>query len=230
MTGVSEGHSRMTSAIVCRDQRLGRLLENELMYLGIATLLCAAPPAPSQELSLLLWDSDGFPVPEGISLAAACACPLLVFGRESAKLPAFADNQTFLRRPFALAELGKTIQALLGDTETRKVILRDTSLQVPLPPSSDESAPLRLTIRDGTASVGAHSVPLTPAEQAILECLLARRGDTVSRAELSALLGGGGNSVDVYVCHLRSKLEKPLGRRMIWTVRGVGYRMEELQT
>ena len=32
--------------------------------------------------------------------------------------------------------------------------------------------------------------------------------------------------VDVYVCRLRAKIEKPLGRRMIRTVRGVGYTLE----
>ena len=48
----------------------------------------------------------------------------------------------------------------------------------------------------------------------------------VPRAELATLLGGGGNSVEVYVCKLRAKIEKPLGRRMIHTVRGKGYRLE----
>jgi len=67
---------------------------------------------------------------------------------------------------------------------------------------------------------------MTPAEYAILERLYARRGEAVTREELAALLGGGGNSVEVYICKLRAKLEKPLGRRLILTVRGVGYRME----
>ena len=48
----------------------------------------------------------------------------------------------------------------------------------------------------------------------------------MTREELAALLGGGGHSVEVYVCKLRTKLEKPLGRRLIHTVRGVGYRMD----
>ena len=69
-------------------------------------------------------------------------------------------------------------------------------------------------------------VPLTPAETALLECLYAHRGEAVSREELATLLEGGGNSVEVYICKLRAKIEKPLGRRMILTVRGKGYRLE----
>ena len=84
-----------------------------------------------------------------------------------------------------------------------------------------------LTWEDGVCTVQGSPLPLTPAEAAILDCLYTRRGETVPRAELATLLEGGGNSVEVYICKLRTKLEKPLGRRMIVTVRGVGYRMED---
>jgi DNA-binding response OmpR family regulator len=84
----------------------------------------------------------------------------------------------------------------------------------PLPP---------LTAQDGVVTVGDHTVTLTPAEWSILEYLRARAGETVTRDELTALLGGSGNIADVYICRLRNKIEKPLGRRMIRTVRGAGY-------
>jgi DNA-binding response OmpR family regulator len=83
-----------------------------------------------------------------------------------------------------------------------------------------------MTWENGVLTVQGSPVPLTPAEAAILDRLYVHRGEVVSREELSALLGGGGNSVEVYVCKLRAKIEKPLGRRMIHTVRGVGYRLE----
>jgi DNA-binding response OmpR family regulator len=58
-----------------------------------------------------------------------------------------------------------------------------------------------------------------------------RRGEAVSREELSDCLATAGkksdsNKTEVYLCYLRRKLEKPTGRRWITTVRGVGYRLE----
>ena len=101
----------------------------------------------------------------------------------------------------------------------------------PLPPSSAPATPAAdnapaMALADGVLTVLGKPVPLTPAETALLECLYAHRGEAVSREELATLLGGGGNSVEVYVCKLRAKIEKPLGRRMIVTVRGKGYRLE----
>ncbi len=82
-------------------------------------------------------------------------------------------------------------------------------------------------ISDGVLAVGGRTVALTPSEWAIYRCLDMHRGEVVPREVLAACLsGGGGNSVDVYVCHLRAKLEKPVGARMVWTVRGEGYKME----
>lgn len=213
--------------ILCRDQRLCRLLENELGYLGLTAVVYASLPSPSQDVSLLLWDGDEFPAAEGISLANACGCPLMVFGRGAVEMNpptnASESQRTYLRRPFALSELEKTIQALL-----HHLPLPGSPIAPPLPLAKAPAPPV-LTARDGTVTIGEHTVTLTFTEWIIFEYLYERRGEPVPRAELSTLLGGGGNSVDVYVCHLRTKIEKPLGKRMIWTVRGVGYRMDHLQ-
>jgi two-component system OmpR family response regulator len=93
-------------------------------------------------------------------------------------------------------------------------------------PEAIPAPALELAIENGAVTLGGKPLALTPAEQTILEYLYARRGEAVPRAELAPLLEGGGNSVDVYICKLRAKIEKPLGRRMIVTVRGVGYRLE----
>jgi len=67
----------------------------------------------------------------------------------------------------------------------------------------------------------------------LFACLWDHRGQIVPKAALQEALGAateGGvvttNILEVYVCHLREKLEKPLARRIIITVRGKGYRME----
>ena len=207
--------------IICGDERLCRLLENELAYLGVTARSFPAPPPP-EGLCLLLWDGDSIPAEAGISHARDCGCPMLLFAREPHRLPATAKDTAFLRRPFSLTDLHKALQDLL---ET--VFLPGT----PAEPTARENHPHStrppvLAVQNDTVTVEGRAVSLTDAEQAIFRHLYARRGHPVPRDELASLLSGGGNSVDVYVCHLRNKIEKPLGRRMIRTVRGVGYQLD----
>ena len=69
-------------------------------------------------------------------------------------------------------------------------------------------------------------VRLTARETALLEFLLRRRGDVVSKTDIldhvwDASFDGDPNVVEVYVGHLRAKL----GRDVIETIRGAGYRL-----
>lgn len=255
--------------ILCRDTRLCRLLQAELAYLGVAARSCDALPATVEGMGILLLDGDGFDPSDGMALAAAANCPLLLFGRKPAfeqktvfeqkaafetkavGLPRSAADGTpsflYLRRPFLLTALEDAVRKLLAGLPSASPLIG----AVPTAPAADtpndvpadtdladgdladghlvdmgEEKTLRFSVRDGTVTVGGRTVPLTPAEQVILDYLLAHRGETVPRDALASLLKGGGNSVDVYVCHLRTKIEKPLGRRLITTIRGVGYRLE----
>ena len=212
--------------ILCTDSRLSRLLETELAYLGVAARATESIPDPDGELCLLVADGDTFPVSDCLELAEACSCPLLLFGREVTELPFTAG--IFLRRPFGLDRLEEEARRLLVPTASPLWAMASGS---PLPPSSAPATPAAdhapaVALADGVLTVLGKPVPLTPAETALLECLYAHRGEAVSREELATLLGGGGNSVEVYICKLRAKIEKPLGRRMILTVRGKGYRLE----
>jgi two-component system OmpR family response regulator len=71
-------------------------------------------------------------------------------------------------------------------------------------------------------------VRLSAREFALLEYLLRRPGEVVSRNALRDHVWNYGydevsNVVDVYIGYLRRKLEQPFGRPLIRTVRGVGY-------
>ena len=78
-------------------------------------------------------------------------------------------------------------------------------------------------------------IEFTESEWKVFECLYEANGEAVSRDALKELfLADEGNITDVYICHLRRKLEEPFGARIIRTVRGKGYsllakvRMSEL--
>jgi two-component system OmpR family response regulator len=77
---------------------------------------------------------------------------------------------------------------------------------------------------------GDDEITLTAREMAVLDFLLRRRGEVVTRREILANVWGDSftgdaNIVEVYVWHLRAKVDRPFGRQAIETVRGVGYRL-----
>jgi two-component system copper resistance phosphate regulon response regulator CusR len=88
------------------------------------------------------------------------------------------------------------------------------------------AAIIRLDSYRKSVYVGGASIPLTGKEYAVMSFLFSRRGEPVSREEITsaAHLGSSGtNTADVYVCRLRKKLYPLLGSRTIVTVRGKGY-------
>lgn len=71
---------------------------------------------------------------------------------------------------------------------------------------------------------------LTAREMALFEFLLRRAGDVVSKTEIidhvwDSEYDGPFNIVEVYIRHLRNKVDRPFGRVAIQTVRGAGYRL-----
>lgn len=73
-------------------------------------------------------------------------------------------------------------------------------------------------------------IALTTREFALAEYLLRRRGEVASKREIldnvwDENFDGDPNIVEVYVRHLRNKLDRPFGRIAIETVRGAGYRL-----
>ena len=68
------------------------------------------------------------------------------------------------------------------------------------------------------------SVKLSQSEFLVLEALCKKSGEYIPLSELNSMLGATeGNIAAVYVCHLRRKLEAPLGIKLIFTSGGKGY-------
>jgi two-component system, OmpR family, response regulator len=123
----------------------------------------------------------------------------------------------YLTKPFAYAVLVARLRALLRrGARERPVVL--------------EAGDIRLDPAARRAWRGGAQVELTPRELALLEFLLHRRGEVVSKREILEHVWdydfeGDSNIVEVYVWHLRNKLDRPFGRDTIHTVRGAGYRL-----
>jgi two-component system, OmpR family, response regulator len=123
----------------------------------------------------------------------------------------------YLVKPFAFAELLARLRALArrGDSE-RPSVLEVGDLQ--LDPASRE------------VKRGDSEIRLSAKEFALLETFMRRPGQVLSRLHLlehawDFAYENRSNVVDVYVRHLRQKIDEPFDRRSLETVRGVGYRL-----
>lgn len=77
---------------------------------------------------------------------------------------------------------------------------------------------------------GEVEIELTTREFSLLACLAHHRGDVVSKRQILEAVwdvdfDGDPNIVEVYVRHLRNKIDRPFDRQAIQTVRGAGYRL-----
>jgi two-component system copper resistance phosphate regulon response regulator CusR len=134
-------------------------------------------------------------------------------------LDAGADD--FLLKPFSIAELSARLRA----------ILRRGSSAVA---SEFELADLQVSLDTRTASRAGTSLQLTLREFDLLVYLLQNRGKTVSREMLArdvwhetARFTPIDNVIDVQITRLRRKLDDPFPRKLLKTVRGVGFILGE---
>lgn len=128
-------------------------------------------------------------------------------------LRAGADD--YVTKPFAFEELLARIEALSR---------RPRALVSPVLEVAD------LVLDQGTREVtrGGVAVELTPKEFAVLEYLMRHAGRVMSRTLITEYAWGyhfdpGTNIVDVVINHLRKKLDTGHAKKLITTVRGVGY-------
>jgi DNA-binding response OmpR family regulator len=123
----------------------------------------------------------------------------------------------YLTKPFSFAVLLARVRALIRrGAAPRPAVLEAGDLH--LDPATRE-------VRRADAAI-----ELTTREFAVLEFLMRRAGEVVAKAEIldgvwDFDFDGDPNIVEVYIGHLRNKVDRPFGRESIQTMRGAGYRL-----
>jgi two-component system copper resistance phosphate regulon response regulator CusR len=131
-------------------------------------------------------------------------------------LQAGADD--YLVKPFAFAELLERVRTLLR----RRPILQPDVLHI---------ADLEIDLHAHRAVRAGKRLDLTPKEFSLLALLARRKGEVLTRTIIAGQVwdmnfDSHTNVVEVHIRRLRAKVDDPYERKLIRTVRGVGYVLE----
>ena len=220
----------MRALVVEDDAKMAALIRRGLTEEGYAAdaaatgvdalWMAAAVPYDVILLDVMLPGLDGFQVCRRLRATGVRAPVLMLTARDSvddrvAGLDTGADD--YLIKPFSFAELLARLRALArrGPVERATVLTAGT---------------LRLDPASRRVWRGETEIPLSAKEFAVLETLMGRPGQVLSRLDLlehawDDAYENRSNVVDVYIRYLRDKIDRPFGADSIETVRGAGYRL-----
>lgn len=173
-------------------------------------------------LDVMLPGRDGWSVLGSIRRAGRQTPVLFLTARDTVEnrvqgLELGADD--YLLKPFAFSELLARVRCVLRRGPARQL----ETLRV---------ADLELDVARHKGARGGQRIDLTPKEFALLSLFIRRKGEVLSRTLLAELVwemhfDSDTNVVDVAVRRLRVKVDDAFDRKLIRTVRGMGYVLDE---
>jgi two-component system copper resistance phosphate regulon response regulator CusR len=174
-------------------------------------------------LDVMLPDIDGWRILQSLRDSDNQVPVLFLTARDSIDdrvkgLELGADD--YLVKPFAFAELLARVRTLLrrGSTGTTDTILRVADLEMDL-------------LRHRVTRKGRH-LQLTSKEFALLELLLRRKGEVLPRSLIASQVwdmnfDSDTNVIDVAIRRVRAKIDDDTDTKLIQTIRGMGYMLDD---
>jgi DNA-binding response OmpR family regulator len=217
--------------VVDDDLILVRLLERVLVRAGYSVetafngttgLEKALKPGLSLViLDLILPPTSGIEVLKKIRLHSPGIPILILSAREEIKVRVQAlklGADDYLIKPFNHSELLARLEALLRRSTGKDLLLT--------------AGDLTLSVTDRTASRAGKSIMLSPTEFRLLEFLLRNKNAVMTREAIIERVWGydfdpGTNILSVYISYLRKAIDEGYEQKLLRTVRGQGFMIED---
>lgn len=174
-------------------------------------------------LDVMLPDVDGWRILQSLREAGNSVPVLFLTARDSVDdrvkgLELGADD--YLVKPFAFAELLARVRTLMRRGATPAT---ETTLKV---------ADLELDLMRRRVTRGGHRIQLTAKEFSLLELLMRHQGEVLPRSLIASQVwdmnfDSDTNVIDVAIRRVRAKIEDNFEIKLIHTVRGMGYMLDE---
>ncbi|MBQ8004910.1 MAG: winged helix-turn-helix transcriptional regulator [Clostridia bacterium] len=211
--------NKPTAIVSFSDGRFAETVKNELEYVGFDI------KNRDEDADLLLTEVDLFPF-----LSANTYKRIIAFCPNGERLEGNIKADRIFPRIFSLEELeGELRNAYFSLTLGENLQYQQKDKAQAKNRGQNENFEVSMPKDGGYAIVCGKKIELSENESAVLRMLIeaSESEKTVSRFQLACAIGHAegesGNIVDVYICRLRQKLEKPFARRFISTARGEGY-------
>lgn len=174
-------------------------------------------------VDIMLPNKDGFTIVDSIRKAHLQTPILIITAKSEVEdkvkgLDTGADD--YLVKPFAMTELSARVRSLLRRTSsTIQKVIRINDLT--------------LDLVNRKVSRGKQFIDLSAREFALLEYFISNKDKVITRSTLCEHIWNynfdtGTNLVDVYVNHLRNKIDHGYKNKFIKTIRGVGYQFSSI--
>ncbi len=205
--------------VITVDERLAEVLCAQAALCGMRSMTwqdaAAVPEKAWQSASVVVLNLDekqGASLPEHLRVLGLCRDP------EALPLRSRRVASLVFRRPFSMADFRRELIFAASQSPQESAAVQEVK------PVSTGS--LQLLEDSRCVLDGERRISLSQKEFDLLSLLVQKGNEGVSKEELDECVGAEGtNEGQVYICHLRKKLEKEPGVRRIQTVRGWGYRL-----